>query len=156
MSKVPAHFELIPDIIGLVKAFSPRTKLVINGDIKDLRYVKELVKQYPEVDGFMIGRGVFENLYCFTEHEATNEELLNLLQYHLDLYDEKDAEIKLKRARGLSQGQDVEARGLPFEPLKRFFKIYLHGFPGAAELRAELMECRNTTEVRKVLAQRAG
>ena len=42
MSKVPAHFALIPEIVGLVKAFSPETKLVINGDIKDLRQVKGL------------------------------------------------------------------------------------------------------------------
>lgn len=153
MSKVPAHFELIPDIIGLKKAFSPETKLVVNGDIKNLEQAKRLAKRYPEVDGFMIGRGVFENPFCFTEHTATRGELMDLLQYHLDLYDEKDAEIKLRRALKLGEGEDVEVRGLAFEPLKRFFKIYLHSFPGAVELRTRLMECRNTAEVRKILKE---
>lgn len=154
MSKVPAHFELIPEIAGLRKAFSPETKLVINGDIKDLAQARELTVKYPQVDGWMIGRGVFENPYCFTEHQATRTELLNLLNYHLDLFDTKDAELKLQRAQALSEGGDMEVRGLAFEPLKRFFKVYLHSFPGASELRAKLMECKNTVEVRRILAER--
>lgn len=151
MSKVPAHYELIPEILGLRKALSPQTKLVINGDIKDLAQVRELAAEYPAVDGFMIGRGVFENPYCFTDHRASRAELLELLSYHLDLFDAKDAEIKGRRAVALSEGLDA-LRGLPFEPLKRFFKIYLHGFAGAAELRARLMECSDTATVRRVLA----
>ena len=35
MSKVPAHYELIPEIIALRNEISPETKLIINGDIKD-------------------------------------------------------------------------------------------------------------------------
>lgn len=151
MSKVPAHFELIPEIAGLCRAFSPETKLVINGDIKDLTQVQELSAKYPQVDGWMIGRGVFENPYCFTNHQATQTELLELLNYHLDLFDAKDAELKLQRAQALSDGLDVEVKGLAFEPLKRFFKIYIHSFAGASELRAKLMETKNTREVREIL-----
>lgn len=151
MSKVPAHYELIPEIVGLVKAFSPETKLVINGDIKDLRQVKELGAKFPQVDGFMIGRGVFENPYCFTEHEATPAELLDLFKYHLDLFDEMDAKLRQQRVQALSEGFDVPVRGLAFEPLKHYFKIYVHGYDGAAELRAKLMECKSTAEVREVL-----
>ena len=156
MSKVPAHFELIPEIAGLVKAFSPETKLVINGDIKDLRQTRELSEKYPQVDGWMIGRGVFENPYCFTEHVATKEELMELLELHLDLFDEMDAKLRMKRAQALGEGLEVPVRGLAFEPLKHYFKIYVHGFEGAAELRAKMMECRDTREVRKVLAEFSG
>lgn len=151
MSKVPAHYELIPEIVGLVKAFSPETKLVINGDIKDLRQVKELGAKFPQVDGFMIGRGVFENPYCFTEYEATPAELLDLFKYHLDLFDEMDAKLRQQRVQALSEGFDVPVRGLAFEPLKHYFKIYVHGYDGAAELRVKLMECKSTSEVREVL-----
>ena len=101
----------------------------------------------------MIGRGVFENPYCFTEHVATKAELMELLNYHLDLFDEMDAKLRMKRAQALGEGLDVPVRGLAFEPLKHYFKIYVHGFDGAAELRAKMMECRDTREVRKVLAQ---
>lgn len=151
MSKVSAHYELIPEICGLVRAFAPETKLIINGDIKDLAQVRELSEKYPQVDGFMIGRGVFENPYCFTDHVGTREELLGLLNYQLDLFDAEDARIKRERAAALSEGLEVAARGLPFDPLKHYFKIYIHEFPGAAELRAKLMECRNTDEVRRIL-----
>ena len=88
MSKVPAHYELIPEIIKLRAEISPETKLIINGDIKNRAHALELHKKYPEVDGFMIGRGVFENPFCFTDHEPTREELLNLLKLHLDLFEE--------------------------------------------------------------------
>ena len=154
MSKVPAHYELIPEVIGLVKAFSPETKLVINGDIKDLKQVREMSLNYPQVDGFMIGRGVFENPYCFTEHEPTQEDLVGLLKYHLDLYDAEDARLKAKRALSLSQGGDEEVRGLPYEPLKHYYKIYIHGFNGASEIRAQLMETKTTAEARRVLSER--
>ena len=131
MSKVPAHYELIPEIIKLRNEISPETKLIINGDIKTKAEALALYEKYPEVDGFMIGRGVFANPYCFTDHIATREELMNLLYKHLDLFE--------KHPYG------------SFEPLKHFFKIYVNNFPGAAELRAKLMETHSVKEAREVL-----
>ncbi len=154
MSKVPAHYELIPEIVGLCRAFSSETKLVINGDIKSRAESRKLGECFPGVDGFMIGRGVFENPFCFTDNaRPTQAELLALLNYHLDLFDAKDFELRARRAVALGQGLDEPARGLPFEPLKRFFKIYINGFPSAASLRAEMMECKTTAEVRQILAK---
>ncbi len=139
MSKVPAHYDLIPEIIKLRDEISPETKLIINGDIDDLAATKELSKKYPGVDGFMIGRGVFKNPYCFTEHQPTREELQKLFLYHLDLFD--------------LRAKELEARGsrYPYEPIKHFIKIYFSNFDGASELRQKLMECKNTAELRSVL-----
>ena len=134
MSKVPAHFELIPEIIKLREEISPETKLIINGDIKNKEQALELHEQYPEIDGFMIGRGVFQNPYCFTDYVATREELMGLLKLHLDLY-------------GNSQLQT-----LPYEPLKHFFKIYINNFPGAADLRAKLMETHSIEEAKRIVS----
>lgn len=159
MSKVPAHYELIPEIAKLRDEIAPATKFVINGDIKDLRQAKELAAKYPEVDGFMIGRGVFENPYCFTEYEPTREDLMGLLNYHLELFDAKDAEYCAKQAERMREDPDFalrmdgKVRSLAFEPLKRFFKIYLRDFPGASDLRAELMETHDTAKVREILAE---
>lgn len=159
MSKVPAHYELILEIVRLRDEISPETRLVINGDIKDLRQCWELAAKYSGVDGFMIGRGVFENPYCFTEHEATLDELLALFRLHLDLFDAQDMKRLARHAELMREDPDFalrmdgKVRGLPFEPLKHYFKIYVAGFPGAAELRARLMECRTTDEVRGVLAE---
>ena len=134
MSKVPAHYELIPEIIKLRDTLSPETKLIINGDIKDRSAALELHKKYPKIDGFMIGRGVFTNPYCFTDHTATREELMELLNYHLDLYEEKS-----------------KTTYLSYEPLKHFFKMYINNFPGASDLRAKLMETHSVSEARAII-----
>lgn len=139
MSKVPAHFELIPEIVKLRDEISPETKLIINGDIDNLAAAKELSKKHPGVDGFMIGRGVFKNPFCFTEHEPTREELQNLFLYHLDLFDLRAKELESRDSR------------YPYEPLKHFIKIYFSGFDGASELRQKLMECKSTSELRNML-----
>ncbi|MBR2795559.1 tRNA-dihydrouridine synthase [Candidatus Saccharibacteria bacterium] len=132
MSKVPAHYELIPGIIKLRDKISPATILIINGDIRDRAHALELHAKYPEVNGFMIGRGVFANPYCFTDHTPTRNELMELLKLHLDLFEEYE---------------EIQS----YEPLKHFFKIYVNNFPGAKELRAKLMETHSVTEARKVL-----
>lgn len=128
MSKVPAHYELIAEIVKLRDTISPETKLVINGDIADKAAAMKLHEEFPEVDGFMIGRGVFKNPYCFTEHTPTREELMELLKKHLELHTSPS-----------------------YEPLKHFFKIYVNNFPGAAELRAKLMETHSVEEAREIL-----
>ncbi len=60
----------------------------------------------------------------------------------------RQAELMREDPRACFMDGREGARGLPFEPLKHYFKIYVAGFPGAAELRAKLMECKTTDEVR--------
>lgn len=147
MSKVAAHYELIPDIVTLRNQIAPETKLVINGDIKDLNHIQILSQKYLGVDGFMIGRGVFQNPFCFTRHIATKEDLLKLFLYHLELFDLRDEELASRYRDSLN---DISSSShYPFEPLKHFFKIYFNGFPGASELRARLMTCKNTAQLRE-------
>jgi tRNA-dihydrouridine synthase len=136
MSKVAAHFELIPEIKKLRDEIAPHTLLTINGDIRDRQHGLELVEKYG-VDGVMIGRGVFANPYAFTAgYTPTREEILGLLHYHLDLFDKYNEELEPRK----------------FDPLKRFFKIYVREIPGAAELREKLMHTKSTDEVRALLA----
>ena len=164
MSKVPAHYELIPDIVRLRDQISPETKLIINGDIKNKAHALELHRQYPEIDGFMIGRGVFQNPYCFTDHTPTRKELMELLKLHLDLYEEYENHVSrnapsLPSLRGsvapcLARRQTCSSKHnshIPYEPLKHFFKIYINNFPGASDLRTKLMETHSVEEARKVL-----
>lgn len=138
MSKVPAHFELIPEIIALRDALAPNTLVVINGDVRDRAHGLEFAKQYA-VDGVMIGRGVFASPFCFTDTSFSGSDqkqrLIELLHYHLDQYDLYAPVTKR-----------------PFETLKRFFKIYIRDFDGASELREKLMHCQSTDEVRALLS----
>ena len=139
MSKVPAHYELIPEIVALRDAIAPQTLLTINGDVENHQHGEELAEQYG-VDGIMIGRGIFTNPYAFTKNECqpSRREIIDLLRYHLDLFD--------------TYSRELEPR--PFDPLKRFFKIYIREIPGAAELREALMHTKSTAEVRELLASR--
>ncbi len=164
MSKVPAHYELIPEIVKLRAELSPETKLIINGDIKNRAHALALHAEHPEVDGFMIGRGVFENPFCFTDHEPTREELLDLLKLHLDLFeayeDERSRRLLARARRYGARFEDCSRRRkcsssvhphMPYEPLKHFFKIYINNFPGAKDLRAKLMETHSVEEARELI-----
>ena len=136
MSKVPAHHELISDIVALRDEIAPQTLLTINGDIEDRSHGMELIAKHPGVDGIMIGRGVFHNPFAFELRPCAHsrEELVELLLAQLALFDHYQAELHR-----------------PFETLKRFFKIYIRDFDGAAELRDKLMHTTSTDEVRATL-----
>ncbi len=154
MSKVPAHYELIPNIIKLRNQINPDTKLIINGDIKDKAHAFKLHAKFPEIDGFMIGRGVFQNPYCFTNHQPTRTELMELLKMHLGLY-EKCVNKALRNVRDNERKQGGDKKPylhIPsYEPLKHFFKIYINNFPGASDLRAKLMDTHFVAEAYEVL-----
>ncbi|MFK4568255.1 tRNA dihydrouridine synthase [Enterococcus sp. UD-01] len=137
MSKVPAHWDLIPQIVALRDQIAPQTLITINGDIPDRQTGLELAEKYG-VDGIMIGRGIFKNPYAFEKEprEHSPQELLGLLQLQLDL-------------------QDQYAPLIPrsIVGLHRFFKIYVKGFPGASDLRVTLMNTKSTDEVRQILTE---
>ena len=154
MSKVPAHYELIPEIVKLRDKISPETKLIINGDIKDKAHALELYQKYPEIDGFMIGRGVFQNPYCFTDYTPTREDLMELLNLHLDLFEKREKDVFEGVRLGLaarSAPEKTTFRACSYEPLKHYFKIYINNFPGASDLRAKLMNTHSVKEARDVL-----
>lgn len=136
MSKVEAHWELIPRIVELRDQIAPQTLITINGDILDRQMGLELAEKYG-VDGLMIGRGIFKNPYAFEKEskEHSSQELIGLLRLQLDL-------------------QDKYADQVPrsIVGLHRFFKIYVKGFPGANDLRVSLMNTKSTAEVREILA----
>lgn len=140
MSKVPAHHDLFSDIVKLRDKLAPQTLIIGNGDILTRQQGTEIAKEH-NLDGVMIGRGVFQNIFCFQKEpkQGTKEELIEMLNYHLDLFEE---EVKLHP-------------GKKFDPLKRFFKIYIRDFDGASELRVKLMECKSVEEVRKELSRQS-
>jgi tRNA-dihydrouridine synthase len=128
LSKVPANWEVFKEIIPMRNKISPHTKIIGNGDV----FTKEQMKEYPKkygVDGVMIGRGIFNNLWIFNEKiddkDITKEERLKLLITHIQLFDKTWGNTK------------------NIQILKKYFKIYIKDFDGANELRMKLMECNN-------------
>lgn len=163
MSLVPAHWDEIAKTVTLRDKINPRTIILGNGDVADCADGNKKVKQYG-VDGVMIGRGIFKNLWAFdhsfviptgVEESDTNQgykpvvvdpstharddrsllQMLTLLRRHMQLY--------------------VNTWGSKknFLVLRRFFKIYVSGFPGASNLREKLMKTKSSADVEAILAQ---
>lgn len=135
MSRVDAHWDMIAKIVSLRDQIAPHTLITMNGDIPDRQTGLKLAEQYG-VDGIMIGRGIFKNPYAFEKEvkEHSTQEFLDLLRLQLDLQDQYNEWVSR-----------------PIVALRRFFKIYVKGFPGASELRNQLMQAKSTNEIREIL-----
>jgi tRNA-dihydrouridine synthase len=133
MSKVPAHWDEIAKVVKLRDEHAPQTLIVGNGDVENRSEGLERVAQ-TGVDGIMIGRGVFHDIYTFGDGDRSPHAMLQLLETHLRLYEEWDSTKS-------------------YQTLKKFFKIYIAGWPGAADLRARLMDTHDVTEARQLLSR---
>ncbi len=142
MSKVDAHWELMGDVVKLVREITGPleeggTIILGNGDIKSVTEGKERAKA-SGADGVMVGRGIFGTPWFFNEEEfnkgKSTEERLRICVEHTKLYEEKLGDIK------------------SFAVMKKHFKAYVNGFDGAKELRVELMECNDSKEVEEKIS----
>lgn len=148
MSAVPAHWDIMPEIVALRDNIAPHTLVLGNGDILDRQQGHKFITQ-TGADGVMIGRGIFSNIFCFetTPREHSSDELIGLLRYHLQLFTEHQKE----RAQRLPA--EIAAHPKPYQTLKRFFKIYIRDFPNSGELRNQLMETNTLEEADAILEQ---
>lgn len=137
MSKVDAHWELMPQVKALRDDISPETILIGNGDIGSLEEISEKYNQYG-CDGFMIGRGVFANPWVFnpaiTMHEKTVEERIALYLHHIELFEKQ-----------------WQGRKKNFALLKKFCKTYISNFPDSSEFRVSLMETKSIEALKETL-----
>jgi tRNA-dihydrouridine synthase len=105
-----------------------------NGDVQSLEEARGKCAEFG-LDGTMIGRGIFDNPWLFMEEqrERTKEEKLEMLWKHTELFDRVWGDTK------------------NFHILRRYYSIYSKGFPGAAELRAKLMQTGRIADVKEIL-----
>lgn len=140
MSKVPAHWDEIGKARGLIDKLSPDTLLVGNGDILSRQQGLELAEKY-QLDGIMIGRGIFEDPFVFAEkspwRNMTAEERIALFKKHVELF-----------------AKTWQNRERPIHTLNKFCKIYINNFDGAKELRETLMQAKTTNELQIVMIGR--
>lgn len=146
MSLVPAHWDEAEKVVRLRDTIAKQTVLIGNGDVMNHKQGEELAQKYG-LDGIMIGRGVFHNPYVFNKSidysTQSIDERIALLSKHLELF-----ETTWKQVHPISE----RGYGKSYPPLKRFFKIYISGFEGAAELREKLMLTTNIEEAKSVLS----
>lgn len=138
MSKVPAHWDILPQILSLRDKLSHETKIIANGDI----FSKQILAEKLEIeglDGVMVGRGIFHDLYIFNNSvdwsQISKSQKLSLMKRHIQLY----KQFYMNGGAG-ENGQ----RRLP--TLFKFAKVYISGFDGAVELRTKMMQARTLEE----------
>jgi nifR3 family TIM-barrel protein len=134
MSKVDAHWELMPRIIALRDKISPHTIILGNGDVKDMDDANQKIKD-TSADGVMFGRAIFGNPWLFTGRKSEDVPLHERLSVLSTL------------ARYFEQLKPAKS----FHIFKKHIKAFVTGFDGAAELRAQLMECENATQIRQIV-----
>lgn len=141
MSKVPAHWELMPEIVKFIHAHTTeenRPLIIGNGDIHTLDAARQKIVE-SGCDGVMIGRGIFGNPWLFNpeygpgKREPTQKQKLEALLEHSALFRENFDGTK------------------SFEIMKKHYKAYVSGFDGAAELRAQLMEAKQYEDVEAII-----
>ncbi len=132
MSKVPAHWNEAKIAVETRDKLNSKTLIIGNGDVKSLQEAKQKAKEYG-LDGIMIGRGIFENVWLFNQSidykSITSEDKKTLLLKHLSLF---------KNTFGTEKN---------FELMKKFVKCYINGFEGASKLRESLMQTRTLDEL---------
>ncbi len=134
MSKVPANWDYIKQIVEIRDAMKLKTKIIGNGDVETLEQGRVLAKQ-TGCDGIMIGRGIFGNPWLFSEKIPTTKEKLKVLVEHTKLFEKKLGKVK------------------NFAVMKKHYKAYVNNFDGAKELRMKLMETNSAQEVEKVISE---
>ncbi|MDB5238785.1 MAG: tRNA-dihydrouridine synthase [Candidatus Parcubacteria bacterium] len=145
MSDVPAHWELMPEIVKLRNEISPETLIIGNGDVMSMEEAREKAGKYG-CDGVMIGRGIFGKPWFFEKEpkDRTPAERLAIMVEHTKLFE---------KTFGGKKGRDgTVGRGIKnFAVMKKHFKAYVNGWDGAKELRAKLMEAESAAEVSKIV-----
>lgn len=138
LSKVPAHWDEIAKAVEIRNRMNLETVIIGNGDVKDASEAMEKHRQYG-VDGVMIGRGIFGNMWAFDRsepgHVGTATELLDIMERHVRLFSETWGDRK------------------HYAILKKFYKIYVNGFFGATEWRVRCMDTNSAEEILAILQE---
>lgn len=132
LSDVSAHWDEIGKAVQLKNQLNPETVIIGNGDVSDYSEILQKHRKY-QVDGVMVGRGVFKNIKIFYKVPSplTFASRINLLCQHARLFE--------KTWQGTKS----------FQIMKKYFKIYLSDFDGAGQIRTNFLECQSFIELKQ-------
>jgi nifR3 family TIM-barrel protein len=146
MSKVPARWERVARAVAIrdsiqtpewQRARGHREKTLIfgNGDVVSVKDAYEKCAA-TGADGAMLGRAVFGNPWLFhPEHDVADIPLCERLR------------VMIEHTRSFTELLPHKN----FAIMKKHYKAYVHGFAGAHELRATLMEAHTVEEIETVV-----
>jgi tRNA-dihydrouridine synthase len=135
----PADWSAVGELVKMRDRKKAKTVIVGNGDVDTIESGIEKAGEFG-LDGVMIGRAALANPWVFTgeEEPLDPKTRLSLLLEHTKIYHE-------------AQEGDHN-----FGFIKKFFKTYSSHFPGAVELRCQLMKCGGYNEVEKLIEKFGG
>ena len=160
MSKVPARWEHIKEVVDIRNKMGVKTKIIGNGDVKSVEDGIILAEE-TGCDGIMVGRGIFGNPWFFKNLHKINskfsrvlgrggrepvpdhsktlinftptiQERLKVMVEHTKLFEKLLGKVK------------------SFNIMKKHYKAYVNGFPGAQDLRMKLMDAKDSKEVERI------
>jgi nifR3 family TIM-barrel protein len=152
MSDVPARWEHVKEVVEIRNKMGVRTKIIGNGDVKDLEQGRKLAKE-TGCDGVMIGRGIFGNPWLFNTDPSLRPPLT---KGRVGEGSSKEISVSQKLKVMLEHTKLFEkllGKHKNFAVMKKHFKAYVNGFEGAKELRVELMDTKNAKEVEKIVKE---
>ena len=136
MSKVAAHWDRVKRAVEIRDEMGSEALIIGNGDVQSVAEGRQRALE-SGADGVMIGRGIFGMPWLFAELSAPDlpslSARLRIAVEHAYLFEELLGDIK------------------NFALMKKHFRVYVEGFPGARELRAQLMETNTAAEVEKLI-----
>lgn len=161
MSKVPARWERLRRIREFRDQLSPTTLLIGNGDVLSREDALDKAVAYG-VDGVMVGRALFGNPWFFHPTRRLSTQLTALPTHGGDVDSirtfKQSADITLvglpERLAALCQHTQLFVELLPhkhFAVMKKHYKGYVSGFPGAADLREKLMTGQSPAEIEEIV-----
>lgn len=120
------------DEIALAASLAKQAGIVLlgNGDIKSHTQAINNIKKY-QLDGVLIGRAALGNPWIFSGSTPSPSEKLEAAIFHAQTYEQ------------LFPGQS-------FLPVRKHLSWYAHGFPGAAQLRTQLIQANSSAEVAQI------
>ncbi len=136
MSDVPAHWDIIAEVVKMRNKLKSKTLIIGNGDVSSLADAQEKYEKYG-VDGVMVGRAMFGTPWFFN-------------------YQKKNITLKLKLKLALEHTKLFEKifNGKKhFEIMKKHYKAYVSGFDNAKKIRMRLMTVKNLEEAKKILTK---
>ncbi len=135
MSLVPARWERVQRAVEIRNEMKSDALIFGNGDVASVEDAHQKCAE-TSADGAMLGRAIFGNPFLFNpEKDIWNislEERFRIMLEHTRLFEEL----------------------LPFKNfaiMKKHYKAYVNGFPGAHELRATLMEQKHSDDIEAVV-----
>ncbi len=178
MSKVPARWERVQRAVEIRNELGSDTLIFGNGDVTSIEDAYEKCEA-TGADGAMLGRAIFGNPWLFHPSKRLSKRITaseaSALVHRTEKYDsqrdsllpgsssqksisERGSAIEIvtlhERFRVMIEHTKLFRTLLPhknFAIMKKHYKAYVNGFPGAQELRSTLMDSASVEEIEEVV-----